>query len=115
MAIRVQTQNDVTFGPINADITVTHLRITADGDSTVKSITNIDVADGDDVVFDSGEIDLLAPSGDWGNDLMNNAINGYWDGKSATIDLMTSATQVVTASGYTAQTYDNWAISSEAD
>ena len=46
---------------------------------------------------------------------MNNIIAGYWSSKTATIDLMTSSSQVVTASGYSSESYSNWAISQEAD
>ena len=63
----------------------------------------------------SGLFDVVYPAGDLTNAHMTLLVNSYWNGQTVQLDLMTSATQVVTVAGYSQQTYANWGITSEAD
>ena len=117
MAIRVQTQDNITFGPITAAVTVTHIRVQKAGSApVVKQLTaSISVASGDSVEIASGSLDFVYPVGDMTNTHFQAFLDPYWDGEDFQVDLMTSSSAVVTAAGYAQQTYSNWAISAEAD
>lgn len=117
MAIRVQTQDNINFGTFAAAATVTHVRVQKGGAApVVKALAaSVAVGAGDQAQINSGDLDIVYPAGQTTNTHMLAVVNPYWDSETFQVDLMTSSTAVVSDSGYSQQTYSNWAISQEAD
>ena len=117
MAIRVQTQDAVVFGTMAADVTVTHGRFQKAGAAPVVRplAATLSVTAGQRLRVPAGMLDVVYPAGELTNAHMMAVVNPYWDGQVFQLDLMTDATTVVSDSGYGQQTYQNWAISQEAD
>ena len=117
MAVRVQTQDDVAFGIMAAAVDVTHVRFQKAGATpVVKALAStLSVAAGRRLRVPSGDFDVVYNSGDLTNAHMQALIDPYWDGETFQLDCMTSSTVVVADSGYSQQTYSDWAISTESD
>ena len=117
MAIRVQTQADIVFGTLATETTVSHIRIQKAGaDPAVKALaTDVTVPANQQLRIPTGDLDLVFPRGELSNDFMDAMVRAYMDGETFQLDALTDATTVVSANGYSQQTYSNWAISTEAD
>ena len=123
MAIRVQTQDAIIFGIVTAAVAATHVRFrrgSDDGQPVVKALpATVNAAANEGLRLPSGMLDVVYPAGDLGNTHMRVVVEGYWGASGSRtemeIDLMTSSSQVVSASGYSQQSYDNWAVSEESD
>ncbi len=117
MAIRIQTQDDVIFGTMAAAVTATHGRFQKAGVAPVVRAlaASVTAAAGERLRIPSGLMDVVYPAGQLNNTHMLAVLNPYWDGETFQLDLMTSSTAVITDTGYSQQTYSNWAISEEAD
>ena len=113
--IRVQTQADIVFGTLTANVTVTHIRIrNSDSDDIIgQLVSTVAVQANERLRIASGDLDIVFPSGDVGNDFMEDIVRDYWAGTSMTIDLMTDNSTPISVGGYSQQTYSNWAISVE--
>ena len=117
MAVRVQSQAIISFGTMAVMVTATHVRIQKAGVTpVVKQLDSSVVVAANEVLrIPSGSIDMVYPRGEFTDAHMRAMIDPYWDGETFQIDLMTSSTNVISTSGYSQQTYSNWAISTEAD
>ena len=117
MAIRVQTQDDVIFGTMAAAVTATHGRFSKAGAAPVVRTlaASVSVSAGERLRVPSGMLDVVYPAGQLTNTHLLALVNPYWDGETFQLDLMTSSTVVIADTGYSQQTYSNWAISEEAD
>ena len=117
MAVRIQTQDDVAFGIMAASVTATHVRVQKAGAApVVKQLTAaVTAAIGERLRIPSGDLDIVYPAGETTNTHMRAILDPYWDGETHQVDLMTDDSTVVADSGYSQQTYSNWAISNETD
>ena len=117
MAIRVQTQENLIFGVVAAETTVTHGRFQKAGAvPVVKQLAApVTAPAGERLRIPSGSLDIVYPSGETTNAHMRALIDPYWGGEAFQVDLMTDDSTVVSDSGYAQQTYSNWAISTEND
>ena len=118
MTTRVQTQGDLVFGIMaDAEVTATHARFrrtAAPQNPVVKQLNNpVTAAVTERLRVPSGDLDVVYPEGETSDGHMTAVVTPYWDGVEFQVDLMTSANNVVGDSGYSQQTYDNWAISTE--
>ena len=118
MAIRVQSNADINFGTVSSPLSVTHVRIQDENDTnpSVKQLqAPVVIASGQELVIPSGEFDMVFPSGDFGNGLMEQVISSYFTNRTMHLDCLTSQTVVVTATGYSQQSHNGWQSSQEAD
>ena len=117
MAVRVQTQDDVAFGIMAAAVTATHVRVQKAGAAAVvKQLTAaVTAAIGERLRIPSGDLDVVYPAGETTNVHMRAMTDPYWAGETFQLDLMTDDSTVISDSGYSQQTYSNWAISNEND
>ena len=119
MACRVQTQAKITFASsLAAAQTITHIRFQENNDSNpvVKELLNpLQFRAAEPMEIESGDFDVLYISGDVSNDHMQAVAKSYWDGTTMKLDAMTSATVACSDTGYSQQTYSNWAFSVEND
>lgn len=117
MAIRVQTQDDLSFGIMANALTATHGRFQKAGAAAVvrQLVSPVAVAAGERLRVPSGSLDIVYVAGETNNTHMLAVVNPYWDGEDFQIDLMTTETTVIADSGYSQQTYSNWQIAQEAD
>ena len=118
MAIRIQTQDNLIFGVMaDASVTATHGRFQKAGAApVVKQLTApITAAVGERLRVPSGSFDVVYLAGETNNLHMRAVLEPYWDGEAFQVDLMTDDMTVVSDSGYSQQTYSDWAISQEND
>ena len=117
MAIRVQTQGDLIFGVMAADVTATHGRFQKAGAAPVvrQLAAPVTAVAGQRLRIPSGSLDVVYPSGETNNPHMRSVIAPYWDAEEIQVDLMTDDATVVADSGYAQQTYSDWTISEEND
>ena len=117
MAVRVQTQADIAFGVMDAQVVVSHVRFQKAGAiPVVKALaSSLTVAIGERLRVPSGMWDMVYPSGDFTDAHMRAMIDVYWDGETFQLDAMTDDSTVVSDNGYSQQTYSDWAISNEND
>ena len=117
MAVRVQTQDDLDFGIMSAEVIATHSRFQKAGAApVVKQLeAPVTVEAGDRLRILSGDLDIVYPSGETTDTHMRALIDPYWDGEIFQIDMMTDGSTVIADLGYTQQTYSNWEISEEVD
>ena len=117
MAVRVQTQEDLNFGNMAAQVTATHVRFRKAGVNPVvrELAAPVTVAAGAPLLLPSGLLDIVYPAGNMTNTHMRALIDPYWANETFQLDMMTDANTVVADSGYAQQTYSNWAISEEVD
>ena len=116
MAIRVQNGEINNFGTLVAQTVITHARVGFGANAlAVRPLTTArTVAAGGQAEFAIGEIDLVFPSGDMTDDGISDVLALYF-AQAVWIDAMTSATQVVTTTGYSRQTSTNWPRTQETD
>ena len=117
MAIRIQTRDHLVFGIMAAGVTATHAKFQKAGaDPIVKQLTDpVTAAAGERLRIPSGSLDVVYPAGETNNTHMRALLDPYWDGEAFQVDLMTDDSTVVADTGYSQQTYSNWAISEEND
>ena len=118
MAVRVSNGAAENFGTFAAETAVTHFRGTIGTTElfTTTLTTARTIAANGQAAFAIGELDLLFPSGDLGDAgyaaFLALALNGT---NVVLVDLMTSSTVVVSASGYAQQDVTNWTRATEVD
>ena len=119
MAVRVQTQADINFGNMAAQVTATHARFQKPGASprpVVRQLAApVTVAAGAPLLLPNGLMDIVYPAGDLNNTHLRGLIDPYWANQNFQIDMMTDANTVVADANYRQQTYSNWSITEEAD
>ena len=117
MAIRVQTQDDLIFGVMRAEVRVTHARFQKSGMAPVVRALNapVTVAAGRQLRIPSGVMDVVYPAGQSNNVHMMAVVGPYWSGESIEVDVMTDNVAVVTDAGYSQQVYSNWSLTQEPD
>ena len=117
MAIRVQTQDDVVFGIMVAEVVVTHGRLQKAGAAPIiRPLSSpVTIPAGQRLLLPDGMMDVVYPSGELGNAHIRAVIDDYYVGETFMYDAMVDASTPVSDSGYAQQTYSNWAISEEAD
>ena len=117
MAIRVQTQDIMVFGILEADTAVTHGRVQKAGAAPVVRAlaAAVNVSSGERLRITSGMFDIVYPAGQLNNVHMMAVINPYWNGETFQVDMMTDANTVVATVGYAQQEYSNWSITAEVD
>ena len=117
MAVRVQSADDLEFGTMAAEVTVSHYRIMKG--STVVTIDELastqTIAVGDPLRMPSGLLDIVYKAGELDNAGLLAMVTDYWDGETFAVDILTDASTVVSDSGYTQQSRSNFAISQEND
>ena len=120
MAIRVQTSADLDFGIVVTGVTATHIRCRRTADTNDVILINADdvaAAAGERLKINSGELDFVFPDGTTGisRHLNRSMVDEFFNNVAWQIDLMTDATTVVAATGYSQQSHSAWAISEEND
>lgn len=119
MSIRVQTQDDVDFGVMAAEVTVTHFRIQEnDGSNPVilpLSGGGRTIPAGQKLQLLSGDLDFIYPAGGFNNAHMRAVVEPYYSGETFKLDILTDAATVVNDAGYSQQTYSNFGITEEDD
>ena len=117
MAVRVQTSAALVFGIMASSRTATHARFQKSGAApVVRQLTaSVTAAAGERLRIPTGDLDIVYPVGQTTNTHMRALIDPYWDSETFQIDLMTSATAVISDTGYSQQTHSGWAISEEND
>ena len=118
MAVRIQNGGTINFGTLGAAATITHfrLRIGAANFAVQTVDTNRVIANGGQAQFSAGAIDVVLPSNDLTNAghqaFVNLALNGT---NAILVDAMTSASAVVSVTGYSQQSVTDWDTSTEND
>ena len=117
MAVRVQTQDNLAFGVMDAEVIATHARFQKAGAAPVVRQLTAPVTVGADerLRIPAGSLDVVYPAGELNNTHLRALIDPYWDGEAFEVDMMTDDSTVIADSGYSQQTYSNWAISEEND
>ena len=123
MGIRIDTQDDINFGIAAAAVSVSHVRFrraSDNGQPVVIALSSaVDIALNQGMRIRSGMFDLVYKSGPLTNAHMLEVVEGYWGASGSRtnmeIDLMTSNSSVVSVSGYSQQSYDDWDITTEND
>ena len=122
MAIRVQTSADINFGTFGAAASVTHLRVrpVIAGQQAARGFVvplsqTVNVQSGRPFIVASGDLDIVYPSGALPDTHIQAAVSPLWASVAWQMDAMTDNSTVVSVSGYSQQTHDAWAISTEAD
>lgn len=119
MAVRIQTQADINFGNMGAQVTATHIRFQKPGANprpVVRQLAApVTVAAGAPLILPSGLLDIVYVAGDLNNTHLRGLIDPYWANQSFELDMLTDANTVVADAGYNQRTYQNWSITEEAD
>ena len=117
MAIRVQTQDIMVFGILEADTAVTHGRVQKAGAAPVVRALSaaVNVAAGERLRISTGMFDIVYPAGQLNNVHMMAIVSPYWAGETFQVDMMTDTNTVVATTGYAQQEYSNWSITAESD
>ena len=123
MGVRVDTQGDINFGVMNSSVTVSHVRFrraSDDGQPVVLALSSpVTASSGEGFRIRSGMFDIVYKSGPLGNAHMLAVVESYWGASGSRtemeVDLMTNDSTVVSDSGYSQQSYNNWSIATEAD
>ena len=120
--VHVTNPNSVGFGTASGAITITHARVrraSDNGQPMVKQLASpIQIQAGNAIVVNAGSIDFNYPNGEFTNAHYRELIDGYWGATGnlgIEVDLMTSASQVVTDAGYSQQTVSAWTITADSD
>lgn len=118
MAIRVQNTNAINFGVFGSAATVTHTRLKIGATSTVLATKALAarraVEANGQAEFGAGALDIVFAEGDANNAGLLAILDDYFDGsKTLTVELLTSTTAEVTASGYSSQAVSAWSLSQE--
>ena len=117
MAIRVQTQDALVFGFMDAGVVATHARFQkADAVPVVKQLAApVNVAADERLRIPVGMLDVVYLAGELTNAHVMVIVQPYWDGETFQVDLMTDANTVIADAGYSQQVYSNWNITAEPD
>ena len=118
MAVRVSNGAAENFGTFATEVDVSHFRGTIGTTEffTAALTTARTVAADGQAEFAIGELDLLFPSGDFGDAGYSAFLALALDGTNVVlVDLLTDATTVVSASGYSQQDVTNWTRATEVD
>ena len=117
MAIRVENQGALVFGTMAAEVTATHYRVQKAGAGAFVRPLAADVtaAAGERLRVPAAMLDTIYPAGQLTNAHMRAMVDGYWEGETFQVDLMTDDSTVVADSGYAQQTLASWTITEEAD
>ena len=122
MAVRVENTNQINFGTLAGNQSITHARVrraSDDGQPMVKALgTTINAQATNALIINARDIDFVYDNGEFTNAHFRELVDGYW-GATGTlgveVDLMTSSTAVVVDSGYSQQTVNAWTITADAD
>ena len=118
MAIRVENSTELDFGIVTQAVTVTHIRCrrTADtGDEITIDSQDRVAAIGRRLKINARELDFVFADGGISRHLNRSMVDALFANKEWQIDLMTDASTVVSAGGYSQQTHTAWRITEEAD
>ena len=117
MAIRVQTQDNLVFGFMDAVVVATHARFQKAGAiPVVKQLSApVNVAADERLRIPTGMLDVVYLRGELTNEHIMVIVQPYWDGETFQVDLMTDANTIISDAGYLQQTYSNWNITAEPD
>ena len=118
MAVRVSNGAAENFGTFATEVDVSHFRARVGSDVlfTTALTTMRTIAAAGQAEFAIGELDILFPSADLGDDGYSALLALAFDGTNALdVDLMTDTTTVVSASGYAQQAVTSWTRATETD
>ena len=116
MAVRYQTQDNITFGTAAATVRITHARFTKNSVSVTRELPSaVTVTAGQPMRVLAGDWDIVYLAGDLSNDHIAQGWDPFWLNQTISLDLLTDATTVVSDTGYRAQTYSRWVKSTEND
>ena len=116
MAVTVTNTNQINFGTITSNQTITHLRVQkTDGTFPITTAlgSTINAQASNALIVNAGDIDLIHEEGAFPQNYYENLVQSFWGVAGTTsmqVDLLTSSTAVVSDSGYRQQTVNQWTI-----
>ena len=118
MTIRVQNTALVNFGTVTATVTITHVGLQRGSETEiVKQLpAALTYAAQQELVIPAGDLDVVYPDGDLGDDHMDALVKSWWGATGTAaikINLKTDATTNVATTGYSQQTVSAWTIATE--
>ena len=118
MAVRIQNGEEIDFGTLAAETAITHARVSVGGSIlfTRPLTTARTIAAGGGARFNVGDIDIVLPSNELQDAGYKALLDMALDGTTVmTVDAMTDASTIVSASGYTQGSSTDWNLTTEND
>ena len=121
MACAVSNNGTLSFGTFATAATVTHVRFRKGSDDSnpvvIALSSSVAVAANQQAVIPSGDLEVRYLNGTDGltNGHMEAIAKAYWENTAMEVDLMTSASVVVSVSGYAQVSHSAWTFTQETD
>ena len=117
MAVQVSNREQLNFGTLSGDTRVTHGRIRRASDDVAPIVKQfaapINAQASNALIVNAGAIDVIHNEGETTDAYIQKLVEGYWGvtgNTSMEVDLMSSATTVISDPNYSQLTVNKWDI-----